>query len=63
MPYAPSIVPPNQPKVAVKLTEYEGESDPGDEATVYGLQSKKFGHKGILITGMGMTGAIDALLD
>lgn len=29
---------------------YEGESDPGDEATVYGIESKS-GVKGILVTG------------
>jgi hypothetical protein len=29
---------------------YEGESDPGDEATVYGIQSAT-GHKGVLVTG------------
>lgn len=29
---------------------YEGESDPGDEATVYGIKSKS-GIKGILVTG------------
>ncbi len=29
---------------------YEGETDPGDEATVYGITSNK-GHKGILVTG------------
>jgi len=29
---------------------YEGESDPGDEATVYGIASKA-GIKGILVTG------------
>lgn len=29
---------------------YEGETDPGDEATVYGIKSSK-GHKGILVTG------------
>ncbi len=29
---------------------YEGETDPGDEATVYGIKSSS-GHKGILVTG------------
>ncbi|WP_159800418.1 hypothetical protein [Flavobacterium sp. MK4S-17] len=29
---------------------YEGETDPGDEATVYGIESKS-GIKGILVTG------------
>ncbi|OYQ33118.1 hypothetical protein CHU92_13325 [Flavobacterium cyanobacteriorum] len=29
---------------------YEGETDPGDEATVYGILSAS-GHKGVLVTG------------
>lgn len=29
---------------------YEGETDPGDEATVYGIESKS-GIKGVLVTG------------
>lgn len=29
---------------------YEGESDPDERATVYGIESK-FGHKGVLVTG------------
>lgn len=29
---------------------YEGETDPDEKATVYGIQSK-FGHKGVLVTG------------
>jgi len=29
---------------------YEGESDPDEKATVYGIESK-FGHKGVLVTG------------
>lgn len=32
---------------------YEGNSDPADEAVVYGIQSKS-GKKGILVTGFGM---------
>ncbi|MDX1653192.1 MAG: hypothetical protein R3277_11905 [Brumimicrobium sp.] len=39
----------------LEITEiyfYEGESDPGDEATVYGIQSKN-GLKGILLVGAG----------
>jgi hypothetical protein len=31
---------------------YEGESDPGDEAVVYAIESKK-GIKGILVSGFG----------
>ncbi len=29
---------------------YEGETDPDEKATVYGIQSK-FGHKGLLVSG------------
>ena len=36
----------------VDVYRYEGDSDPGDEATVYGLESKS-GLKGILVTGYG----------
>lgn len=34
----------------VDVYYYEGESDPGDEATVYGIESKS-GTKGILVIG------------
>ncbi len=34
----------------VEIYFYEGESDPGEEATVYGIESKS-GVKGILVTG------------
>ena len=43
-----------------EIYRYEGDSDPGDEATVYGLESKS-GQKGILITGMGMSSDSDTL--
>jgi hypothetical protein len=33
---------------------YEGNTDPADEATVYGIQSKT-GIKGILVTGYGIS--------
>ena len=33
-----------------EIYRYEGESDPGDEATVYGIESHN-GIKGILVTG------------
>ncbi len=33
-----------------EIYRYEGESDPGDEATVYGIESHS-GIKGILVTG------------
>lgn len=36
----------------VDVYRYEGNSDPGDEATVYAIQSKN-GVKGILVTGYG----------
>ncbi|MDO4728028.1 MAG: hypothetical protein Q4B43_03365 [Bacteroidota bacterium] len=36
----------------VQVYRYEGESDPGDEATVYGIASKD-GVKGILVTAYG----------
>jgi hypothetical protein len=38
----------------IDLYRYEGESDPGDEATVYALASKS-GVKGILVSGYGMS--------
>jgi hypothetical protein len=36
----------------VEVHRYEGDSDPGDEAVVYALESKK-GDKGILVSGFG----------
>jgi hypothetical protein len=36
----------------VEIYRYEGNSDPGDEATVYGIESAT-GVKGILVTGYG----------
>jgi hypothetical protein len=33
---------------------YEGDSDPGDEAAVYAIQSKD-GRKGVLVTGYGVS--------
>src|SRR6478735_3684353 len=38
----------------LEVFRYEGDSDPGDEATVYGIQSSS-GIKGILVTGYGMS--------
>jgi len=38
----------------VEVHRYEGDSDPGDEAVVYGIQSKK-GIKGLLVSGYGMS--------
>lgn len=35
------------------ISRYEGDSDPGDEATVYGLETKT-GLKGILVKGDGI---------
>lgn len=37
----------------VEVYRYEGDSDPGDEAVVYALESKS-GKKGILVTGYGV---------
>ena len=34
----------------VHIYRYEGQSDPGDEATVYGIKSNK-GEKGVYVTG------------
>ena len=36
----------------VEIYRYEGESDPGDEATVYGIKSKD-GQKGVFVAGSG----------
>ncbi len=38
----------------VDVYRYEGNSDPGDEATVYAIESKS-GLKGVLVTGYGAT--------
>jgi hypothetical protein len=38
----------------VDIYRYEGDTDPGDEATVYAIASKA-GLKGILVTGYGMS--------
>lgn len=36
----------------VEVYRYEGETDPGDEATVYGIKSKD-GEKGVFVAGHG----------
>jgi hypothetical protein len=36
----------------VEVYRYEGETDPADEATVYGIASKS-GKRGVLVTGFG----------
>jgi hypothetical protein len=36
----------------VEVYRYEGDSDPGDEATVYAIESNS-GIKGVLVTGFG----------
>ncbi|MXN89899.1 hypothetical protein GR160_01550 [Flavobacterium sp. Sd200] len=36
----------------MEIYRYEGESDPGDEATVYGIKSKD-GQKGVFVAGYG----------
>ena len=38
----------------VDVYRYEGDSDPGDEAAVYAVESKS-GEKGILVTGYGVS--------
>ena len=38
----------------VEVYRYEGDTDPADEATVYGIVSKT-GKKGILVTGYGVS--------
>lgn len=38
----------------VDVYRYEGTSDPGDEATVYAIESKS-GLKGVLVTGYGVS--------
>ncbi|HLA57032.1 MAG TPA: hypothetical protein VK623_13085 [Flavobacterium sp.] len=38
----------------VDVYRYEGNSDPGDEAAVYAIESKS-GEKGILVTGYGIS--------
>ena len=37
-----------------EVYRYEGNSDPGDEAVVYAIESKK-GEKGILVNGFGVS--------
>jgi hypothetical protein len=39
----------------VEVYRYEGDTDPADEATVYGIESKS-GVKGVLVTSYGMYG-------
>ncbi len=39
----------------VEIYRYEGNTDPADEATVYGIASRS-GIKGILVTGYGASG-------
>ena len=38
----------------VEIYRFEGNSDPADEAVVYGIESKK-GDKGILVSGYGIS--------
>jgi|ERR1043165_1837495 hypothetical protein len=42
----------------VDAYRYEGASDPGDEATVYALESKS-GLKGVLVSGYGSSSDVD----
>ncbi|HCR53326.1 MAG TPA: hypothetical protein DIW27_02825, partial [Cytophagales bacterium] len=41
----------------IEVYRYEGETDPADEATVYGIESKT-GVKGVLVTGYGATSGL-----
>lgn len=43
----------------VHIYRYEGESDPGDEATVYGIKSKS-GEKGVFVAGDLSVGEVSA---
>ncbi|MDP9229550.1 MAG: phosphoribosylpyrophosphate synthetase [Bacteroidota bacterium] len=38
----------------VEVYRFEGDSDPGDEAVVYAIESNK-GHKGVLVNGYGIS--------
>ena len=38
-----------------KVYRFEGESNPDDEAVVYALSSPKFGVKGVLVNGYGIS--------
>jgi hypothetical protein len=38
----------------VEVHRFEGNSDPGDEAVVYAIESNR-GHKGILVSGYGIS--------
>jgi len=37
-----------------QVYRFEGNSDPGDEATVYAISAPKYGIKGILVNGAGI---------
>ena len=52
-----TCIPPDDFEI-VEVHRYEGESDPGDEAIVYALESKD-GKKGILVSGFGMSAGED----
>lgn len=41
----------------VEVYRYEGQTDPADEATVYGIESNT-GLKGVLVTGYGATSGL-----
>lgn len=44
----------------VHIYRYEGESDPDDEATVYGIRSRKHGRKGVFVAGFSANSENDA---
>ncbi len=58
------ITPGSEDFEITEVYRYEGESDPGDEAVVYAIQSKN-GLKGILVSGFGISASNNAheLLD
>ena len=50
---APYRLRPDEFEIA-EVYRYEGNSDPADEAVVYGIDSKQ-GHKGVLVNGYGVS--------
>lgn len=44
----------------VHIYRYEGESDPDDEATVYGIRSRKNNRKGVFVAGFAANSENDA---
>ena len=44
----------------VHIYRYEGQSDPGDEATVYGIKSHNNGNNGVFVAGFSANSENDA---